>query len=100
MDIRKKQRAVVEALANRGAELALVTGNLEAIGRAKVASAGLGDLFADGRGGFGSDSEVRADLVGLARDRAALGMTDDGPAWTDAMDDPALSRRVLGLGPA
>ena len=40
------------------------------------------------------------DFAKLARDRAALGLTDDGPAWTDAMDDPALSRRVLGLGPA
>jgi plasmid stability protein len=37
------------------------------------------------------------DFGKLARDRAELGFAGDGPAWTDAMDDPALSRRVLGL---
>ena len=62
---------VTAALTDAGAELALVTGNLEAIGRAKVTAAGLGDRFAAGGGGFGSDSEVRADLVRLARQRAA-----------------------------
>ena len=69
--------AVTAALADMSAELALVTGNLEAIGRAKVAAAGLGDRFAVGRGGFGSDSEVRADLVHLARERAAGPHRDD-----------------------
>lgn len=69
--------AVTGALTERGAEIALVTGNLEAIGRAKVAAAGLGDRFAPGRGGFGSDSEVRADLVRLARDRASGPHRDD-----------------------
>ncbi len=38
------------------------------------------------------------DFGKLARDRAAVGLTEDGPEWTDALDDPALSRRVLGLG--
>jgi len=38
------------------------------------------------------------DFGKLARDRAALGLTEDGPGWTEALDDPALSRRVLGLG--
>lgn len=37
------------------------------------------------------------DFARLARDRAALGLTEDGPDWTEALDDPALSRRVLGL---
>lgn len=40
------------------------------------------------------------DFEKLARDRAALGLFKDGPEWTDAMDDPALSRRVLGLDDA
>jgi len=69
--------AVTTALTGMGAELALVTGNLEAIGRAKVAAAGLGHQFAAGGGGFGSDSEVRADLVRLARDRAQGNDADD-----------------------
>jgi len=37
------------------------------------------------------------DFGKLARDRAALGLTVDAPEWTEALDDPALSRRVLGL---
>jgi hypothetical protein len=37
------------------------------------------------------------DFARLDADRAVAGITGDGPAWTDAMDDPALSRRVLGL---
>ncbi len=69
--------AVTAALAGMGAELALVTGNLEAIGRAKVGAAGLGHQFAPGGGGFGSDSELRADLVRLARDRAQGRYADD-----------------------
>ena len=55
-----------------GAEIALLTGNLEPIGRAKVAAAGLGDRFGPG-GGFGSDAERRSDLVGVAMSRAAHG---------------------------
>ncbi len=63
-------RDVMLALHADGAEAALVTGSLEAIGRHKVAAAGLGDLFAPGGGGFGGDSEERGDLVRLARARA------------------------------
>ena len=37
------------------------------------------------------------DFVKLARDRAALGLHEDGPAWDPSLDEPALSRRVLGL---
>jgi plasmid stability protein len=43
---------------------------------------------------------VRIDFEKLARDRAALGLFEYGPEWTQAMDNPALSRRVLGLGDA
>lgn len=62
--------AVTGALLDDGAEIALLTGNLEPIGRAKVAAAGLGDRFGDG-GGFGSDAERRSHLVAIARSRAA-----------------------------
>ena len=37
------------------------------------------------------------DVHRLRRDRAALGIADDGPPWTQALDDPALSRHVLSL---
>jgi plasmid stability protein len=39
------------------------------------------------------------DFRKLSRDRAALGISEDGPEWTEALDDPVLSRRVLGLDP-
>lgn len=67
--------AVAGALLDAGAEVALLTGNLEQIGRTKVAAAGLGHRFGPG-GGFGSDAEVRADLVGIARGRAARAHDD------------------------
>ncbi len=44
-----------------------------------------------GRGAGGIDFEQ------LARNRRVLGLSDDGPEWTEALDDPALSRKVLGL---
>jgi hypothetical protein len=37
------------------------------------------------------------DFTRLARDRAAFELLEDGPEWSDALDDPALSRYVLGL---
>jgi hypothetical protein len=43
------------------------------------------------------DSIRGIDFGKLARDLAALGLMEDGPEWTEALDDPALSRRVLGL---
>jgi len=61
--------AVTAGLVAGGAEIALLTGNLEPIGRAKVAAAGLADRFGPG-GGFGSDAERRSDLVGVAMSRA------------------------------
>ena len=50
--------------------LALLTGNLEPVARRKLASAGIGDYFAVGQGGFGSDAEDRSELPAVARMRA------------------------------
>ena len=50
--------------------LALVTGNLEPIARLKLTRARIGHFFARGQGGFGSDSEDRAELPPIARERA------------------------------
>jgi phosphoglycolate phosphatase len=50
--------------------LSLVTGNLEPIARLKLARAGLGQYFAPGQGGFGSDDEDRMALPAIARERA------------------------------
>jgi phosphoglycolate phosphatase len=57
-------------LRDDGHVLALLTGNLERIGRHKMELAGLGGFFAPGLGAFGSDAEHRPDLVPLARERA------------------------------
>lgn len=59
------------------ARCGLVTGNYEPIARLKLRRAG---IATDGwPGGFGSDSESRADLPPLARERAAAGPED--PPW-------------------
>jgi phosphoglycolate phosphatase-like HAD superfamily hydrolase len=56
-------------LRSQGHALALVTGNLEPIARRKLALRGLGDYFPPGQGGFGSDAELRPELVPIARTR-------------------------------
>ena len=53
--------------------LALVTGNFEPVARLKLTRAGIGGFFAAGQGGFGSDSEDRTMLPGIARRRAGDG---------------------------
>lgn len=88
---------VTSALAGTGAELALVTGNLEAIGRSKIGAAGLGDRFAPGGGGFGSDSEVRADLVRLARARAGQRYPDDAVVVVGDTPRDVLAARGAGV---
>jgi phosphoglycolate phosphatase len=64
-----------------GAQLALVTGNFEAVARIKLRAAGIGHWFEPGQGGFGSDSEDRLALPPLARRRAgeAAGLTTSWP---------------------
>jgi phosphoglycolate phosphatase-like HAD superfamily hydrolase len=65
---------LLRSLAARpGVVLSLVTGNLEPVARLKLRRAGIGELFARGQGGFGSDSEDRCDLPEIARRRAADG---------------------------
>jgi phosphoglycolate phosphatase len=63
---------LLAALAARPHEfrLALVTGNVEAIARRKLANAGIGHYFEPGQGGFGSDHASRAELPAIARARA------------------------------
>ena len=65
-----RTRTVLDRLAARGHELALVTGNLEPIARRKLSARGLGGPFAPGLGGFGSDAEDRAELVRIALERS------------------------------
>lgn len=62
--------AVLARLRDAGHLLALLTGNLEPIARHKLALRGLGGYFPSGQGGFGSDAELRPELVPIARARA------------------------------
>ncbi len=55
-----------------------------------LARGALEDLAKSGRQGG-------IDFKRLERDRAALGLSKDGPEWAPTLDDPALSRRVLGI---
>lgn len=57
-------------LQGEGHLLALVTGNLEPIARRKLRLRGLERFFEPGQGGFGSDADLRPELVPLARARA------------------------------
>jgi len=71
-----RAEAALEGLVSAGATLALLTGNLEPIGHAKMVLAGLGDFFRQGEGAFGSDHEQRGALVPIAVGRSAV----KGPA--------------------
>jgi phosphoglycolate phosphatase-like HAD superfamily hydrolase len=64
---------LLDALSARPADfrLSLVTGNLEPVARLKLDRAGIGRHFPPGQGGFGSDSESRAELPPIARARAS-----------------------------
>ncbi|MDQ6835905.1 MAG: haloacid dehalogenase-like hydrolase [Actinomycetota bacterium] len=59
-------------------QLSLVTGNFEPVARLKLLRAGIGHHFPRGQGAFGSDSEDRGALPGLARKRAGA----DGVAFS------------------
>jgi phosphoglycolate phosphatase len=82
--------ALLERLQARDdAKLSLVTGNWEPIARLKLRRAGLDRFFPRGQGGFGSDSEDRADLPRVARRRAGA----TGRPW------PAERAVVIGDTP-
>lgn len=66
--------------------LSLVTGNLQAIARLKLAAAGVGHYFPGGQGGFGSDSEDRTRLPAVARRRAG------------SVDEPHPRERTVVIG--
>ena len=79
---------VLRALsAEQGVRLSLVTGNLEAVARLKLARAGLGDFFATGQGGFGSDADDRTELPAIARKRAGTNGTPYPRAKTVVVGD-------------
>jgi phosphoglycolate phosphatase len=70
----------------------LVTGNIQRVARLKLDAAGILYPFAEGQGGFGSDSDDRNDLPPIARMRAGQ-LWNGGDAW------PAEQTVVIGDTP-
>jgi phosphoglycolate phosphatase-like HAD superfamily hydrolase len=84
---------VLDELAQRAdVRHSLVTGNLEPIARMKLRAAGIGHHFGKGQGGFGSDSEDRAELPGIARARAGNHAQADTIVIGDTPRDIACAR--------
>jgi phosphoglycolate phosphatase-like HAD superfamily hydrolase len=84
---------VLDELGQRGdVRHSLVTGNLEPIARMKLRAAGIGRHFPDGQGAFGSDSEDRAELPGIARARAGNHAPQDTVVIGDTPRDIACAR--------
>ena len=89
-------------LDQKGVFLGLVTGNLEAIARAKLKKTGINDFFQFG--GFGSDHILRAELVkiaiGRAGDRFDLGKNLQIFHFGDAAQDMRAAREagVIPIG--
>jgi phosphoglycolate phosphatase-like HAD superfamily hydrolase len=63
-------RELLDWLAGRDVLLGLLTGNYEAIARLKLERAGIGAVFPQGQGAYGSDAEDRGVLPAIARRRA------------------------------
>jgi phosphoglycolate phosphatase len=83
---------LTELAARDDVRLGLVTGNLEPIARMKLRAAGIGHHFPAGLGGFGSDSEDRSDLPGIARARAGDHPAADTVVIGDTPRDIACAR--------
>jgi phosphoglycolate phosphatase len=82
---------------------ALLTGNPEAVARARIEIIGLAHLFPPGQGAFGCDAEDRPTLIDLARQRAGDWPREDTVAVGDTLADIAGARaagvRVVGFAP-
>ena len=68
---------VLKGLADGGHTIGLLSGDLEAIAHSKIRRMGLESYISRNQGAFGSEHEVRAALVPLARKRAGR----RGEAW-------------------
>ena len=75
-----------------GVKLGLLTGNYEPVARLKLKRAGVGKWFPYGCGAFGSDSEDRAALPGIARRRAGHVPRGDTVVIGDTPRDIACAR--------
>jgi phosphoglycolate phosphatase-like HAD superfamily hydrolase len=91
----------VSALRTRGAVVGLATGNLREGARHKLTSAGIDQAFDLELGGYGSDAELRADIVraGALRCGASAGdaLVVVGDTEFDVSAGRAVGARVVGV---
>jgi len=87
--------AAIDALRETGARQTVVTGNIESVARCKLAAVELDAHLDLAAGGYGSDHQVRAELVRLAMSRLGQhGPTNPSAAWVigDTPRDAACAR--------
>jgi phosphoglycolate phosphatase len=93
--------ACVAALRARGAVVGLATGNLREGAHHKLASAGIDAVFDLDLGSYGSDAEVRADIVRTAAVRCGAAEGDAvvvvGDTDLDVRAGRAVGARVVGV---
>ena len=92
----------LERLASTDVRLALLTGNPEPMARARMDLLGLARFFPPGQGAFGCDSESRAELIALARERAggwpAAATVEIGDTPRDASTSREAGIRSIVVG--
>jgi phosphoglycolate phosphatase len=76
---------------------ALLTGNPEAVARARMRRIGLDAYFAPGQGAFGCEREDRVDLFHLARERAGSWPADETVAVGDTPRDVGTAHAAGAL---
>jgi phosphoglycolate phosphatase-like HAD superfamily hydrolase len=92
----------LERLEAAGAHVALLTGNPEAMARARMDRLGLSRFFEPGQGAFGCESESRVELIALARARAggwpAQNTVEVGDTERDATTSAEAGIRSIVVG--
>jgi phosphoglycolate phosphatase-like HAD superfamily hydrolase len=89
-------RELLDALEARGVRVGLLTGNVRAAARLKIAPFGLQDL-ADVPGGFGDDGHDREEIARVARDRLAeAGRAPDPLIVVGDTEWDVLAARAVG----
>jgi phosphoglycolate phosphatase len=94
-------QGAVAAMRQRGVMVGLATGNVRKGAEIKLASAGLSSTFHLDHGGFGSDAEIRADIVRQAMVRCAwprgASVVVIGDTEHDVRAGRAVGARVVGV---
>jgi len=94
-------QGAVAKLRQHGVMVGLATGNVRRGAELKLASAGLSSTFHLDHGGFGSDAEIRADIVRQAMARCAMPQDASivvvGDTEHDVRAGRAVGARVVGV---